>query len=222
MALILRRILPLRALSVFGLSMILAVGVARGESLATAESAATFLSAFRDQGRAVLADMEGGPDHRRVEVRRLLAASFDLPAIGRFVLGKYWRRASLEERAEFNSLFQDHVAAAIARRLDDIEGDVLKVDQARMERPGLAVVGSRVVRTEGAPVKIDWRLHHGKAGWRIIDIVVEGVSLALAQRAEFAGIVRNNGGRVDALLSMLRRAVERDHSHTALDLASSG
>ena len=96
------------------------------------------------------------------------------------------------------------------------------MDQARLDRPGLAVVGSRVVRSRGAPVAVHWRLRHGKAGWRIIDVVVEGVSLALAQRAEFTSIVRNNGGRVAALLAKLRQAMERDHSLASLRLASSG
>jgi phospholipid transport system substrate-binding protein len=218
----LRRCRAARALAAFGLMLVMASGTARGESPASAEAAATFLGAFRDQGTAVLADPGLGPDDRRVAVRRLLTASFDLQAIGRFVLGKYWRRANLQERAEFRLLFEGYVAATIARRLDDFGDETLDLGQARLERPGLAVVPSRVLRAEGAPVVVDWRLRHGKAGWRIVDVVIEGVSLALAQRAEFTSIVRNNGGRVAPLLAKLRQAMEQDHSLAAFRLASSG
>jgi phospholipid transport system substrate-binding protein len=218
----LRRCRAARALAVFVLALVMAGGAARGESPATAEAAASFLGGFRDQGSAMLADPGLGPDDRRAAVRRLLTASFDLQTIGRFVLGKYWRRASLQERDEFRRLFEDYAAAAIARRLDGFGGETLTLGQARLERPGLAVVASRVARAEGAPVVVDWRLRHGKAGWRIIDVVVEGVSLALAQRAELTSIVRNNGGRLAALLAKLRQAMEQDHSLASLRLVSSG
>jgi phospholipid transport system substrate-binding protein len=211
-----------RALAAFALALVMAAGAARGEGPATAEAAATFLGAFRDQGATVQGDASLDPGARRAAVRRLLAESCDLPAISRFVLGKYWRRASDEERTEFRLLFEDYVVAALARRLDDFSGEDATVAQVRLERPGLALVSSRFPRNDGKPVAVDWRLRHGKAGWRIIDIVVEGVSLVLAQRAEFTSIVRNDGGRMDAVLSRLRRAVERDHSLAAFRLADSG
>jgi hypothetical protein len=118
----LRRCRAARALAVFVLALVMAGGAARGESPATAEAAASFLGGFRDQGSAMLADPGLGPDDRRAAVRRLLTASFDLQTIGRFVLGKYWRRASLQERDEFRRLFEDYAAAAIARRLDGWRG----------------------------------------------------------------------------------------------------
>ena len=67
---------------------------------------------------------------------------------------------------------------------------------------------------------IDWRLRHGEDGWRIVDIVVEGISLAIAQRATFAAVIRNNGGRVDGLLAKLRQAIQRDRSKASSRVAS--
>ncbi len=121
----LRRCRAARALATFGLALVIAGGAARGESPATAEAAASFLGGFRDQGSTVLADPSLGPDDRRLAVRRHLADSFDLQAISRFVLGKYWRRANLQERAEFRLLFEDYVAGNIARQLDDFGGEAL-------------------------------------------------------------------------------------------------
>ena len=84
----LRQCRAARTLAAFGLALVIAGGAARGESPASAEAAATFLSAFRDQGTMVLADPGLGPDGRRSAVRRLLTARFDLQALSRCELGR--------------------------------------------------------------------------------------------------------------------------------------
>ena len=52
--------------------------------------------------------------------------------------------------------------------------------------------------------------------------MVEGISLAIAQRATFAAVIRNSGGRLDGLLAKLRQAIQRDRSKTSPRVASAG
>ncbi len=130
----LRRYRATRALAAFALALVMAGGAARGESPESAEAAATFLGAFRDQGTAVLSDPGRGPDDRRLAVQGLLAVSFDFQAISRFVLGKYWRRANLQERAEFRQLFEGYVAATIVRNNGGRVGTLLAKLRQAMER----------------------------------------------------------------------------------------
>jgi phospholipid transport system substrate-binding protein len=195
-------------------------GVARAEIPATAEAAAATIGALRDQGTAMLNDPGLGPEERVLAFRRLFTSSFAVGAISRFVLGRHWRRASAAERVEYRALFEDYIIATYARRLDDYGGEVLVLGAARLERPGLALVSSQVVRAQGASVAVDWRLRHGEDGWRIVDIVVEGISLAVAQRATFAAVIRTNGGRVDGLLAKLRQAIQQDRSRASSRVAS--
>ena len=192
------------------LALVLMSSLARAETPATAEAAAAFVGGLSDSGTAMLSDPGLSQEERALAFRVLFTSSFEVDAISRFVLGRHWRRASAAEIAEYRALFEDHIVATYARRLGDYGGEILVLGAARLERPGLALVSSQVVRPQGAFVALDWRLRHGDDGWRIVDIVVEGISLAIAQRATFAAVIRNNGGRVSGLLVKLRQASLRN------------
>jgi phospholipid transport system substrate-binding protein len=69
-------------------------------------------------------------------------------------------------------------------------------------------VHSKISTGKGPVIKVDWRLRRHAEGWRVVDIMVEGVSLALAQRAEFAAVIRGSGGRVSGLLAKLRKKTQ--------------
>jgi phospholipid transport system substrate-binding protein len=175
---------------------------------ATAEAATAFIRDLSEKGTVVLTDPDLESMEKVLALRKLFAVSVEVDAIKRFVLGKYWRRASVEERAEYRVLFEDYIVATYAGRINDYGGETLKLNGARLERPGLALVSSQVIRMEGPPVAVDWRLHHGEDGWRIIDIVIQGISLAITQRAEFSSVIRDSGGKVEGLLAKLREAIE--------------
>jgi phospholipid transport system substrate-binding protein len=67
------------------------------------------------------------------------------------------------------------------------------------------VVTSEIVRSNGAPVGVDWYLINLGGQWKITDVYVGGVSMKVTQRDEFASIIQRNGGRVEALLQQLRQ-----------------
>jgi phospholipid transport system substrate-binding protein len=71
------------------------------------------------------------------------------------------------------------------------------------------MVSSQMQRPEAPAVKIDWRLRNKAGAWRILDIEVEGVSLAVTYRAEFSSVITNAGGRVESLLKKLRETTGR-------------
>ncbi len=175
---------------------------------ATAEAAVAFIRDLSEKGTVILTDPGLESMEKVLALRRLFAVSVEVDAIKRFVLGKYWRRASAEEKAEYRVLFEDYIVATYAGRINDYGGETLKLGTARLVKPGLALVSSRVVRLEGPPVAVDWRLHHSKDGWRVIDIVIQGISLAITQRAEFSSVIRDSGGRVEGLLAKLREAIQ--------------
>jgi phospholipid transport system substrate-binding protein len=193
----------------------------RVASPATAEAAGAFIRDLSEKGTVILTDPGLESMEKVLALRRLFAVSVEVDAIKRFVLGKYWRRASPEERAEYRVLFEDYIVATYAGRIDDYGGETLELGAARLERPGLALVSSQVMRLEGPPVAVDWRLHHDGHGWRVIDIVIQGISLAITQRAEFSSVIRESGGRVEGLLDKLRQAIRQDQPKASSNLASS-
>ena len=66
------------------------------------------------------------------------------------------------------------------------------------------VVRSEIVSPGFPEVRVDWRVRRTGGAYRIVDVTVEGVSLAITQRDEFAAVIRSNGGQVEGLLSALR------------------
>src|SRR5262249_32280675 len=131
-------------------------------------------------------------------------SDFDCAGIARFVLGRYWRSASEEEQQEFVKLFEDYVVFVYATRLSNFGGETMKVRGSRSDGDG--VVGSAEVASPGAPaaLKIDWRLVTENGAYKINDVIVEGVSMAVTQRSEFASVVQRNGGQLRGLIAMMR------------------
>ena len=141
---------------------------------------------------------------RAARFRELLREDFDVPGIGRFVLGRYWNTATEEQRAEFIKLFEDYIALAYATRLAEYSGENFKVTGSRPDADG-AIVSSQILRPGGAaPVKVDWRLTGRNGVYKISDVSVDGISMAVTQRSEFASVIQHNGGQVQGLIAMLR------------------
>jgi phospholipid transport system substrate-binding protein len=142
---------------------------------------------------------------QRVErFRQLLREDFDVPGIARFVLGRYWNVATEEQRTEFVRLFEDYVALAYSTRLAEYTGETFKVTGSRPDADG-AIVSSQIIRPAGAaPVKVDWRLTGRNGVYKISDVSVDGISMAVTQRSEFAAVIQHNGGQVQSLITMLR------------------
>ena len=178
-----------------------------GAAQAEPGEAGQFVRGLADDAIAVLSDENLTGEAREQAFRDLLRRGFDAPAVGRFVLGRYWNTADEGEREEFLQAFEDYVIATYARRLGRYGGEQLVIAGERPESNCNAIVVSRIELPDGPPIRVDWRLHQRDGSWRIIDIVVEQVSLLIAQRSEFASVIRANRGDVSALSKLLRQKV---------------
>ncbi len=144
------------------------------------------------------------PGVREARFRQLYREDFDGPLIARFVLGRYWRLASPAQQQEFMHLFEDYVVVAYATRLSNYSGEQFRVLGSRPDRD-VTIVSSEILRSGGAPsVKVDWRLVDDRGGLKIADVVVDGISMAVTQRQEFASVIQRHGGQVGGLLALMR------------------
>jgi len=141
---------------------------------------------------------------RQERFRQLFQADFDCPGIARFVLGRYWRDASEEEKQEFVRLFQEYVVFVYTARLSNFGGQAFKVRGSRSDGDGVIVSADVISPGSTSPLRIDWRLVSDNGTYKINDVIVEGVSMMVTQRSEFASIVQRNGGQVRGLLAMMR------------------
>ena len=147
---------------------------------------------------------------RLTRFRDLFHNDFDIPGIGQFVLGRYWRAASPQEQQEFLRLFQEYIVQAYSTRLGQYGGAPFRVTGSR-QSGGEVVVTSEIERPGGAPVQLDWFLIDQAGAYKITDVYVAGVSMKVTQRDEFASVIQRNGGQVGALLTQLRQKVATAH-----------
>ncbi|HXV23704.1 MAG TPA: ABC transporter substrate-binding protein [Alphaproteobacteria bacterium] len=148
---------------------------------------------------------------RRERFRDLLNRSFNIPGIGRFVLGRYWNQATEEERQEYLNLFEELIVKTYADRFTEYSGEKFSVGKVLRDeqRPKYATVFSTVQRPSGQVVRVDWRVRQEEdESWRVVDIVIEGVSMSVTQRSEFASVIESKGGTMKGLIDTLRQKVE--------------
>ncbi|MEM9439033.1 MAG: ABC transporter substrate-binding protein [Pseudomonadota bacterium] len=167
----------------------------------------TFIQSLGQQAIALLADDTLAPIDRQHAFRELLTDRFDMTSIGRLVMGRHWRQMTEAQRKLFGPLFEDFVVTTYSRRLAAYSGETLKVGHTRNAGKSLIAVGSEVARARGQSVNVDWMLRRNKGRWYVIDVVIEGVSMVITQRSEFATVISQRGG-VDGLIETLRVRID--------------
>jgi phospholipid transport system substrate-binding protein len=152
---------------------------------------------------------KGVPDHERaVRFRTLFVNAVDMPELSKFVLGRYWRSATPEQQQEFLKDFEDIVVLTWSTRFKDYASDL------RHEVVGVSPDGergvfveSRVSRSQQPPINLQWRLRQPDGGFKVVDLIVEGSSMAITYRSEYASVIQSNGGKIDGLLTAMRKKI---------------
>jgi phospholipid transport system substrate-binding protein len=145
------------------------------------------------------------PAARVQRFRELFGADFDLPGIGRFVLGRYWRVATPEQQQQFLGLLREYLAQAYAGRLAQYAGEKFQALNAQTQGDETVVL-SEITRNDGGKIHVEWHLVNS-GGWKITDAYVAGVSMAVTERDEFASVIQQGGGQIQYLLDRLRQKV---------------
>jgi phospholipid transport system substrate-binding protein len=135
---------------------------------------------------------------------KILDRDFDVAAMGRLVLGRHWANASEAARQDFIAAFRSYLAKSYAPRFFVYAGRPMTVASARSGSDGVVSVRTNVQEADNRNVGVDWHVTRTAGGMRIVDVVVEGVSLGLTQRDDFANYLRNNGDDVGKLTALLR------------------
>lgn len=187
------------------LSLALALVLFLAPAHAAAPSdAAAFINDLLNKALKTLDNKQLSEEERAKTFRDLLDRDFDMPRISRFVLGPYWREASDQEKQQFQKLFEDYVVRSYATRFSEYSGEQVKVTGSRPESETSTLVQSQVVRQNGPPAKVDWRVRKQDNDFKIVDVDVEGVSMVLTQREEFSSVIQRSGGTVAALNKTLQ------------------
>jgi phospholipid transport system substrate-binding protein len=170
---------------------------------AAAQDARAFVGTLGREAIEVLGP-NVAPAQRLARFRELFRNDFDIPGIGRFVLGRYWRTATPQEQREFLPLFREYTVRAYSTRLSAYGGEPFRVTGARSNGEE-TIVASEIIRSNGSRIVVDWYLLNDGGRFKITDVYVGGVSMKVTQRDEFASVIQRNGGRVAGLIAQLRQ-----------------
>ena len=160
-----------------------------------------------DTAVAMLSNKSWNHADKMRQFRYLLNESFALKGIARFALGRYWRKADIPQRRRYLELFEDYIVNSYAARFRNYDGEEFIVLRENVDDRGGAVVTTRIQRPGGDPVEVIWHLQERLGVVRIVDVMIEGISMSLTQRSDFSASVRTTGGDLDKFLDTLEITV---------------
>lgn len=189
---------------------------------AQAETPSEFISTLGDDAIGMLTD-DALTGAERVDLfRGLMIERFDLPLMSRYILGVHWRRASAAQRDEYSVLFEAFIVKIYSSRLGNYGGQTMRIKKTRAA--GKDTVVSSEIGGAGTPtVRVDWRVRGEDGNYKVVDIIIEGASMVITQRDEFASVIGRSGGKLEGLLARLRATTSpdaiREVSEADLELA---
>jgi phospholipid transport system substrate-binding protein len=168
---------------------------------ADGETPRAIVTAITNNALTVLAKSDLSADEKRHQLETVVYANVDFEVVARLVLARNWARFSDPQRAEFTREFKAHLSRTYGRNIDNYKNERVEILSDRAEARGDWTVRTRV-RRDSDTILVDYRLRATDGTWRIIDIIVEGVSLVANFRSQFQEIVAQDGP--EQLLKMLR------------------
>jgi phospholipid transport system substrate-binding protein len=156
---------------------------------------------------AVLRDTSLSKADKTKQVRQIADEQIDFLTLSRLTLGRHWRDLTDDQRTQFVAAFTEHVSITHGHIIDDYDNEDVQVTGDRAEARGDFTVLTNVIgKKDGGGTqnvaKVDYRLRQTDGRWKIIDITIDGVSMAANFRAQFEEIMTNGG--IDELLKLLR------------------
>ncbi len=200
---------PIRGAAAAVLAAMLLVTLFAGQAPGqAAQDAGGFLVELTDRAVDRLTEPGLDADEQERRFRSLVQEGFDIAAIGRFVLGRYWRRAIAEDQAAFLVTFEDLLVHRFLPLFSEYSGEKLDIGLIRPFRnnPTFVSVSSKLVQG-GEPIHVEWRVRRRDGGYKIVDVVAEGISIAVTLRSEYASVLKRNGGDVADLVRTLRAKI---------------
>lgn len=169
--------------------------------------ARAFIQRLADTAMNTVAIKGLSDEERTRRFRTLFVDTFDLPEIGKLVMARYWRAATPEQQQEFLRLFEDVQVYTWTRRFKDYSGETLEILGVQPEGEADVLVDSRIKREKLEPIAVSWRVRKEGDTFKVLDIKVEGASMAFTHRSEYSSVIQGGGGQVEVLLAALRKKV---------------
>jgi len=167
------------------------------------DPASSFVQSMGNKALTSLTAKEISASERETRVRTLLRENFDVQTIGRFVMGPAWKDATDAQKTQYMDLFEDMIVGTYSQRFADYSGQAFEVTGSKEISDKDSLVKSKIVQKDGPPVLVDWRVRSKNGALKVVDVVVEDISMSVTQRSDFASVI--DAGGVDGLIKTLKK-----------------
>lgn len=203
----------IRALSLVAVITVIIAAVTFAGRVSADADAGEFLISFGKRAAKAVNDEKLSRSEQEARFRELFNEAVDIPAIGRFVLGRHWRKATEQEREDFLLTFEDFALQRFlpmfTRQTEEYQGkgfDIVDIRPAESGK-GWVFVRTLVIRERAAPARMTWRIREQDGQFKIFDVSVEGISMIFTLRHEYSSVIRQTGG-VNGLVDLLREKLQ--------------
>ncbi len=142
--------------------------------------------------------------------KQLFTENLDLDFIGKYVLGRYWRTATPKQQKEFIALYKEFNVKTWSKRFDEFKGKSFIFEgTAPANNPSQVFVNTTVPMGNEKPVSVKWRVYNHGGKLKIVDIIIENVSLAQTARNEYTSFIAKSPKGIDGLLENLREKIKQ-------------
>lgn len=164
----------------------------------------TSANAMIEQIEARRDEFRQDPAKLRALVEEVLLPNFDVDRAARLVLGRHFRTATAEQRQRFLDAFYGSLMSNYGDALVEFSGDRIRVLPSKVEPDATsAVVRTEVRRSNGEKVPVSYSLRRDEQGWKVWDVVIEGISYIKSFREDFGSEIDQKG--LDAVIERLER-----------------
>jgi phospholipid transport system substrate-binding protein len=133
------------------------------------------------------------PAHVYKMVDDVLIPHFDLNRISGLVLGRYWKRASADQKETFKHQFKRMLVRTYATAFNELDDWSINFLKTRMGKRANDVMVRTKITRNGPPVAVDYRMRDKGQGWKVYDVKIEGMSLITNYRSSFNRLIRTGG-----------------------------
>lgn len=170
------------------------------------QQAENFIKKVTTEGIEQIINSNVSLSEKDARFAKLFNEYLDLNFIGRFVLGRYWKSATPKQRSEFIDAYRDLNIKTWSKRFDEFKGKKFLFNgTSPSNSAGQIFVNTTVPMGQGAPAKVVWRVKETNGQLKVIDIIIENVSLAITARNEYTGYIKKSANGVDDLIKNLRQ-----------------
>ena len=194
----------MRSLRFWVRSRVLAALLASVSQLALAASSPRdVVRELSDAVIAVLQEKSLSADAKREKIRGIVQGYVDFATMSRLVLARNWASLSDSQKSEFAEEFKQHLSVVYGKNVESYNNEKVQITGDRDESRGDWTVQTKILRPQGgADILVDYRLRNLNGDWKVIDLIIERVSLVSNFRAQFQDVIANGG--IERLLQLLR------------------